>query len=178
VQNNKIVLIFLVKFFGAYILLFLLYAMYLKGTQLNFDVFVCDPITESVAEQTKHLLNTLGYTARIAQHSQEFSMKLFINNVYVARIIEGCNSISILILFCSFILAFSSTIRTTFLFMIIGSLLIYIVNILRIAIISIAIYQFPAYQEVLHNIVFPLIIYGFTFLLWFIWVRKFSKISK
>ena len=41
-------------------------------------------------------------------------MKLIINNKYLARVIEGCNSISIIILFVSFIVAFSGPLKTTF----------------------------------------------------------------
>jgi len=176
VQSNKIVLLFLGKFFGVYILLFLMYSLYLNKTQSNSGVFACAPITNSVAKQTQFLLNTVGFDAKIEQHPEEVSVKLFINEKYVSRIIEGCNSISIIILFCSFVIAFSSNFKSTFLFILIGSLLIYAVNIIRIVIISIALYQFPQYEYILHDILFPLIIYGFTFLLWFIWIKKFSKI--
>lgn len=175
-QSNKIVLLFLGKFFGVYILLFLMYSLYLNKTQSNSGVFACAPITNSVAKQTQFLLNTVGFDAKIEQHPEEVSVKLFINEKYVSRIIEGCNSISIIILFCSFVIAFSSNFKSTFLFILIGSLLIYAVNIIRIVIISIALYQFPQYEYILHDILFPLIIYGFTFLLWFIWIKKFSKI--
>jgi len=176
VQSNKIVLLFLGKFFGVYILLFLMYSLYLNKTQSNSGVFACAPITNSVAKQTQFLLNTVGFDAKIEQHPEEVSVKLFINEKYVSRIIEGCNSISIIILFCSFVIAFSSNFKSTFLFILIGSLFIYVVNIIRIVIISIALYQFPQYEYILHDILFPLIIYGFTFLLWFIWIKKFSKI--
>ncbi len=66
-----------------------------------------DYITNLVAKQSKSLLETAGYKAQIAPHPNEASMKLFVNNKFVARIIEGCNSISIIILFISFIIAFS-----------------------------------------------------------------------
>jgi len=121
-------------------------------------------------------LNTIGYNSRIEQHTEEGSVKLFINDKFVARIIEGCNAISIIILFISFIVAFSSNFKTTFLFIVVGSLLIYFINIFGIAVISIALYQFPQYQYILHDVLFPLMIYGFTFLLWFFWIKKFSKI--
>lgn len=153
-----------------------MYSLYLNKTQSKSGVFACAPITNSVAKQTQLLLNTVGFDAKIEQHTKEVSVKLFINEKYVSRIIEGCNSISIIILFCSFVIAFSSNFKSTFLFILVGSLLIYIVNIIRIAIISISLYQFPQYEYILHDILFPLIIYGFTFLLWFIWIKKFSKI--
>lgn len=175
-QSNKTVVLFLVKFFGVYILLFLIYSAYLTKTQSSSGIFTCAPITKTVANQSKYLLNVVGYEAETEQHQEEVSVKLFVNKKFVARIIEGCNSISIIILFISFIIAFSSSFKATATFIITGSLLIYVLNIFRIAIITIALYEFPQYQYVLHDILFPLIIYGFTFLLWFIWIKKFSKL--
>ena len=101
-QNNRTVVIFLTKFFGVYALLFILYSVYLKNTQEVGDVFAGAPITKTVAKQTQFLLKTLGYNSEIKQHPEEISMQLIIGSKYVARIIEGCNSISIIILFISF----------------------------------------------------------------------------
>ena len=158
--------------------MFLIYSAYLNKTQKNSEVFSCAPITKIVAKQTEIALNFFGYNAKIEQHTEEVSVKLFIDNIFIARIIEGCNSISIIILFISFIVAFSSDLETTFLFIVFGSLLLYVTNVFRIVIISIALYKFPQYQYVLHDILFPLIIYGTTFLLWFLWIRKFSTLKK
>ncbi len=120
----------------------------------------------------------LGYDAFVEQNTNELSMKLYINNKFVSRIIEGCNSVSVIILFLAFIIAFSGSLRDTILFGAFGSVLIYIVNILRIIALSILYYRYPVYQEYLHNLVFPAIIYGLTFVLWVTWVKYFSHINK
>ncbi len=177
-KSNKTVVIFLLKFFGTYLLLFLIYAYYLNKTQNLTGEFSCAPITETVAKQTQFLLNTFGYDASIEQHTEEVSIKLIVNNKFVASIIEGCNSISIIILFISFIVAFASNFKTTALYILFGSLIIYFSNIVRIAIITIALFEYPKYQYILHDFIFPSIIYGITFLLWFIWVQKFSSLKK
>ena len=105
-------------------------------------------------------------------------MRLFVNNEYLVRIIEGCNSVSVLILFISFIAAFHTDFKRTFLFAIAGSVLIYIFNLLRIVWLAIGIYHYPEYEELLHGTIFPAIIYGTVFLLWIIWVRIVSKKKK
>ena len=168
----------MIKFFGVYFLLFLLYSVYLSKNQKTEGIFACAPITNTVAKQTQFLLNSLGYSAGIEQNTNEVSINLFINDKLVARVIEGCNAISIIILFISFIVAFASNFKATLLFIIVGSLLIYFTNIFRIAIIAIALYKYPEYQYLLHDILFPVIIYGITLLLWFVWVQKFSRIKK
>lgn len=176
-KQRKIVL-FLVKFFATYFILFAIYSFYLQRTQQKVDFFQCSPITTTVAKQTETVLNWVGYDVTYVQHDKEMSVKLMVNGHYTARVIEGCNSLSIIILFLAFIAAFSGTLKVTVLYGIIGSLLIYGINILRIAFLTIMLYKYPNEQMLLHNIVFPAIIYGFTFFLWVVWVQKFSNYKK
>ena len=69
----------------------------------------------------------------------------------------------------------SGSFRITFIYSFLGSTLIYGVNIIRIAFLSVMLYKFPSQQEFLHDIIFTTIIYGLVFLLWVLWVQKFSK---
>ena len=116
-----------------------------------------------------------GFNVIHQQNTNELSVKLILNGQYIAKIIEGCNSVSVIILFLSFIFAFSGSFRITFIYSFQGSTLIYGVNIIRIAFLSVMLYKFPSQQEFLHDIIFPTIIYGLVFLLWVLWVQKFSK---
>lgn len=150
-----------------------LYLDYSKDTP-----YYPDYVTNLVAKQCEDLLDVLGYQAEVTPHPDEPSMKLIINNTYLARIIEGCNSVSVIILFVSFITAFSGKPKATFLYMLAGSVLIYIVNLLRIVLLSIAVYHYPKHSEILHSVIFPGIIYGLVFLLWIIWVNRFSNMIK
>jgi exosortase family protein XrtF len=120
----------------------------------------------------------MGYDAHVEPHTEEQSMKLIINGKYLARIIEGCNSVSIIILFVSFIMAFSGKPKTTFMYMLFGSVLIYVVNLSRIVILSIGLYHYPWRKDILHTVIFPGIIYGMVFLLWIFWVNRFSNMIK
>jgi exosortase family protein XrtF len=155
-----------------------IYSIYLKQTQAKGDVFACAPITKTVANQTQWLAEILGFHTSIEQHESELSIKFYVGDVYAARIVEGCNSLSIIILFLTFIIAFSGNLKDTIIFGLIGSIVIYIVNIFRILILSLLMYKYPEYQYFLHSLLFPTIIYGTTFLLWIIWVNKFSHLKK
>lgn len=140
--------------------------------------FYPDYVTHLVAKQAEHLITDLGYDVYIEPHPNEPSMKLMIHNKYVARIIEGCNSISVIILFVSFVIAFSGRLKQTFVFLLSGSVLIYVVNLFRIVILTIGLYHYPWRRELLHTVVFPAIIYGMVFFLWMIWVRYFATINR
>lgn len=177
-KQNKIILKFILKFFIVYFSLLGIYSLFLHDTQKKTTIFLCDPITKTVANQTKYLADLFGYNIKTEQHNKELSVKIMIGDKFVARVIEGCNSISVIILFLAFIIAFSGKLMPTILFGLFGSMLIYTMNIVRIFLLSIAIYKYPAYQEVLHRLIFPAIIYGLVFILWIIWVNRYATIGK
>lgn len=177
-QKNRTIIIFLVKFFATYFILSGIYSIYLKQTQEKTDFFSCSPITRTVADHVQKTANLIGYEAYVEQHTDELSMKFILDGKYVSRIIEGCSSISIIILFLSFIIAFAGSLKATILFGLFGAVLIYIVNILRIIALSVLYFRFPKYQEILHNLLFPAVIYSLTFVLWITWVKFYSNINK
>ncbi len=169
----KSVIKFVLTFLVVYIAFSLLYKLYLDvSTGLKYYP---DYFTHLVSKQTEYLLYTFGYEAQVLPHPNEPSMKLMVKGKDLARVIEGCNSISVIILFVSFIIAFSGKLKTTVLYIFSGCILIYVVNLFRIVILSIALYHYPSQEKVLHSVVFPAIIYGMVFLLWIFWVNRFSK---
>ena len=172
----KSVLRFVVLFLGSYLVLTLLYAFYLE--QSKGSSYPPDFVTHLVAKQSSNLVNSLGYEAQVVPHEAQPTMKLFVEGKYLARIIEGCNAISIIVLFIAFIIAFAQNFRKTALFILAGAVLIYAVNIIRITILAVALYEYPTYENILHTVVFPGIIYGMVFLLWMLWVRMLSKKPK
>lgn len=171
----KSVIKFILTFLLVYAVCSLFYKFYLQYS--DGSKFYPDYMTNLVAKQTENILNVLGYNAKVLPHPKEPSMKLFLYGNFIARIIEGCNSISVIILFVSFIMAFSGKLKTTFFYMLSGSVLIYVVNLIRIVFLSLGLHHYPRYSEVLHKVVFPGIIYGMVFLLWIFWVNRFSKLN-
>ncbi len=140
--------------------------------------FYPDYVTNLVARQIAAILNSIGYEALVLPHPNEASMKLIIETKYVARIIEGCNAISVIILFVSFIIAFTGPLKATFFYCFVGSIILYAFNLIRIVLFSVSLYHFPWRQEILHNVIFPMAIYGTVFLLWMLWVSRFEKVTK
>lgn len=171
-KTYRPVIYFILTFLSVYFVLTFSYKIYLDlsdGTK-----YYPDYITNLTARQSEVLIDAIGYEADILPHPDEPSMKLIINGKYVARVIEGCNSISIIILFISFIVAFRDTAKKTLIYLLAGSALIYSVNLIRIVILSVGLFHYPWRREILHTVIFPLIIYGMVFLLWMFWVRRFT----
>jgi exosortase family protein XrtF len=171
----KAVIRFIITFLVVYGVLSITYKLYLDYSENSR--YYPDYLTNLVAKQSQSLIETVGYSAQIEQHPNEASMKLIINSKFVARVIEGCNSVSIIILFVSFIIAFAGKRKTTLFYLLFGSVLIYIMNLIRIVILSIGLFHYPWRKEILHTVIFPLIIYGLVFLLWMFWVNRFAENS-
>lgn len=165
-------LVFLGKFIISYLILTVIYQTYLnRFDSKNTEV---DTFTKSVAEQSATVLSWFDSNSFTMPHLREPSVKLFYKGRYISRIIEGCNALSVIILFISFVIAFTGKFKKTLLFILFGIILIHILNIGRIALLCIALYHFPQYEHLLHGVVFPLVIYGVVFLLWVVWVNKYS----
>ncbi len=162
-------------FLGSYIVLSVFYDWYLDISP--FKNFYPDFFTYLVSKQSASVIDFLGYPARIITYKNGPAIHLLINNRFMASIVEGCNSLSVLILFVSFILAFFAKFKPTFFYILAGTVIIYVMNLVRIAILTIGIYEYPQYTVILHSIVFPLMIYGTVFFLWIFWVRLYTNIT-
>ena len=165
-------LLFLGKFIVSYLILTFIYQTYLN--QFDSKNAEVDSFTQLVANQSETVLSWFDSQSYTMPHLTEPSVKLFYKAKYISRIIEGCNALSVIILFISFVIAFTGKFKKTILFILFGTILIHILNIGRIALLCVALYNFPQYEHLLHGVIFPLVIYGVVFLLWVIWVNKFS----
>jgi len=172
ITKNKPVIKFLAIFSSSYVLLSLLYYIFLN-TSTNPDF-----LTRSVSNQTIELLNLIGYETNSITNSTKDFINLYVRGKNIAGISEGCNAISIMILFIAFILSFTKKIKSTLLFALLGLITIHIMNLVRIIILVVCLFHYPQYSESLHNYVFPAMIYGVVFILWMVWVNSFQKTKR
>lgn len=176
ISKYKSVLRFLAIFIGSYLVLVGLYQLYLTygGSSRYFP----DVITHTVAQQSQAIIQILGYSMEVVPSKVEPAMNLQMQGKTLARVVEGCNAVSVMLLFISFMLAFFGNLKRTLLFILGGVVLIYCMNVLRIALLTIGLYVYPEYGELLHGTVFPAVIYGTVFVLWFGWIQSYKKPAK
>lgn len=168
-------LIFIGTFFVAYILLTVVYKLYLNSFAAN-DI---DGITNIVSSNVDYLMRLFNCDILIQKSlSGGPYLEVWYNKYFILKIVEGCNAVSVIILFISFVIAFSGKFTTTLLFILSGVLFIYLINVIRIALLTVLLFRYPEKEHILHGVLFPLIIYGLVFILWVIWVNKFSKYAK
>lgn len=173
-QNNRPLFLFLIKFAGSYLLLSVLYWGYLS--RYDAGAFETDGMTTLVAEQASGFVNLVGEESHITKHPKQAAWVFYVNDKRVARVVEGCNAISVMALFAAFIIAFSTTFKRTSLYIIMGIILLHILNVVRVGLLGIGLYYYKEHGPLLHDIVFPLFIYGVVVVLWISWVMKLSVI--
>lgn len=137
-----------------------------------------DGITAMVSHNVEQLMLFFNSDINIQENLNNSRFDVTYNGVSLISIVEGCNAVSVIILFISFVLAFSGKFKKTLLFILFGILSVYILNVVRIALLTLLFFHFPKYNHLWHGVVFPLLIYGYVFVLWIIWINKFSKYAK
>jgi exosortase family protein XrtF len=167
-KDFKPVLGILIRFFAIYLVMILLYQLFLNHYQSR----LVDPITEFTAFGVHRFQQWLGYNSQLQDLPGWHSILFILNGKSTTRIVEGCNAVSIMILFVAFILAFYKGAKT-FVFVALALIFLIIINIIRIAGLNILYLHWPQYSKIGHDYVFPAIIYGSIVVFWLIWIKKF-----
>ncbi len=94
------------------------------------------------------------------------------NGIYLDK---GCLGRNLMGLFAGFIVVFPGRINTKLWFIPMGLIIIFIINILRIVGLYLTNKYLPQYMNINHHMVFKYTVYACTFLLWYIWIKKFRK---
>jgi exosortase family protein XrtF len=131
-----------------------------------------DPITGFTARAVHQLQLLLGYRSSLQNLPGWHSILFLLDGKGTTRIVEGCNAVSVIILFMAFVLAFYKGIKT-FLFLLISIFILLMVNVIRIAGLNILYKEWPQYIKIGHDYVFPAIIYGLVVVFWLVWIKYF-----
>ena len=166
-KDFKEILWVLLRFLGIWLLLFLLYQWYLNQFSGNIDGF-----TKIISDQSAFLLNFTGYETVTKDFPSHETVQFYINGKVATRMVEGCNAVSVMIMFLAFVFAFYKGVKT-FYFAFAGIVLLYILNLFRIYVLNVIVVDFPALTKPAHDYFFPAFIYGGVVVLWLIWINKF-----
>ena len=166
-KDFKEILFILLRFLGIWLVLFLMYQLFLN--QYKGDI---DAITRFVSDQSAFLLNKTGFETTTKDFPYYETIMFYIKEKPATRMVEGCNAVSVMIMFLAFVFAFYKGVKT-FYFAFAGIVLLYILNLFRIYVLNVIVVDFPALTKPAHDYFFPAIIYGGVVILWLIWINKF-----
>ena len=136
-KDFKEILWVLLRFLGIWLLLFLLYQWYLNQFSGNIDGF-----TKIISDQSAFLLNFTGYETVTKDFPSHETVQFYINGKVATRMVEGCNAVSVMIMFLAFVFAFYKGVKT-FYFAFAGIVLLYILNLFRIYVLNVIVVDFP-----------------------------------
>lgn len=170
-KDFKPILIFVLKFIVVWGILLILYNLYLEQYHSENKP---DPYSGFVADCTVSSLNSLGIESRQLVDKTRPWIWIGVNEKWPSYINEGCNAISIMLIFVAFIVAFSTTWKQTILYILGGLIIIQIMNVARIVLLNYIFAYHHEYGKMAHDYLFPAILYGTIVLLWIIWVKYFA----
>ncbi|QIX61227.1 archaeosortase/exosortase family protein [Hymenobacter sp. BT18] len=127
-------------------------------------------LSNNIAANSAVVLRVLGFDAGTAQANL-----VTIDQRAVVSVGHPCNGLVLYALFTGFILAFPGPIRQKAWFIPLGLVIIYVVNILRVAALAINHVYAHGTVDFNHHYTFTFVVYSFILLLWLAWVRRFAQ---
>ncbi len=170
INKNHIVFTVFIRFFAVYFLLLFLY-------NLGFRLGSPDIFTYTTAKQVNLVYRITGFPTHIHVLPDGKQIGIFRGEQWFVNIIEGCNGMSVIIIFLAFIWAFPSGIREKFKFSLIGILSIWLINILRIYILGLIYVYRPEWFDFSHRVLFPASVYIWVIVLWILWIKILLRSS-
>ena len=164
---KKPVIRFLAAILILYILWYVVYDLWLHPRQKT-DLFVVD-LTIAIS---KFILEILGYAVFTGEERV-----IGIDGTGGLWIGDDCNGIALFALFAVFIIAYRGPVKIKLIYMLLGILSLELLNVLRVTGLAILDTHSRAWTEFNHTYTFNVIIYGYIFFLWMLWVNKFSMLS-
>ena len=168
-KDFKPVLWILLRFIIIYLVLLFGYQFYLN----SFKAQGLDPYSRIIADHVMYVQNLLNYPTTLYDDVFNEQVYFYIDKRSTTRMVDGCNAVSVMILFVSFVFAFFKGAKT-FVFVAVGLLALYVMNVLRIVGLNIVVKDYREYMKIFHDYFFPAIIYGSVVLLWLIWIKFFA----
>lgn len=161
---------FLLLALGTYLLWYVAYEYHIKP-ETGLDEWVISHIVE----HAKVALNSFGFVLR-----QEADMAW--NHIAIegsAGVLIGapCDGIILFVIFSIFVLAFPGPIRHKLWYLPLGILSIHLVNVLRVVALAWIVSVNESWLAFNHDYTFTILTYAWVFLLWYIWVNRFSPLN-
>jgi exosortase family protein XrtF len=166
-KDQRAILFFLLKFIGLYIVLNTIY-----GTWVGYYAPLPDPITKMVTHHTAALLSVTQSNVSVGEAINSPNVPLRQDNDTIVSVFEGCNSLNVMIVFISFIVAFTGTWKKTLVFSLIGIVLIYVFNLFRVGLLFYIAKYWPNNLYFFHKYLFTGLLYAMVFFLWYLWVKR------
>lgn len=169
-RQYKFLTRFLISAFLLYLAWFLLYESWLKPSG-----FPDRHLTRHTTEVSAGILRLMDYD--IVFYHNPYKSSLYLETQRLLGVAHECNGLILFALFIGFVVCFPAAWFTKLWFSVAGVAAIWVVNIIRVVALTLVQIHFPASLDFNHKYTFTLLVYGFIFGLWMLWVKKFAQLS-
>ena len=168
-MKEKSIIIFLVKFIGLYLVLNTLYGLWIESYRP-----AADPLTGIVTVQSAWIVSIFepGISVLPARGP---NFPVAQNDDVVISVFEGCNGLNVMIVFLSFVVAFSGKWKETTVFSLAGIVVIYLLNLVRVSSLFFVAKYYPQGLYFFHKFAFTGGLYVIVFLMWFVWIQRVKR---
>jgi exosortase family protein XrtF len=170
IKEFRPTILFLIKFFGIYLVGNLLYGMYVTDWHPRPDM-----MTTWVTHQSSDILNWFGWETEAYEHGTKPTTYIATKDKALVSVYEGCNGLNVVVVFLAFLLAFGPYTKKLFWFIPLGLAVIHLSNLARIVLLAMVSVHMPNFLYFTHKYLFTAFIYLFVFMLWIWWVMKLAK---
>jgi exosortase/archaeosortase family protein len=132
----------------------------------NFNDFVRIILLHS----TKFYFDLVGLHSEILTNN-----RLWVHGYVILGVGNYCLAIQLWLFFAALIFSYPGKFMNKVWYTIVGILSINVLNVLRLIAVCYAAHYYPEYIQFNHDYVFNVIIYIFTFIMWIVWINRFSK---
>ena len=128
-------------------------------------------LTGTVITGTLTGLNLLGH------NSIREDNYVLIDSEPMVLVADNCNGLELFVLYAGFLICFPGRLKYKLIFIPVGIILIYTINVIREIILALNYKFFRETFEFNHKYTYVLIVYIFVFILWRVWIKRYSIIS-
>lgn len=138
-------------------------------------------LTDQVVSGTKVGLNLLGYESDqglVDESNPDSSRYIYIDNQPVVLVADECNGFELMALYIGFLLAFPGPWKWKAIFIPIGSVIIFLINVGREVILALNYKYFQESFDFNHKYTYVFVVYLAIFMIWRYWLNRFSVIGR
>ena len=177
-DKKKLVKGFLIKaliFFFAWMILF---HGYIKPS-----AYINNFLTLTVANGTKLGGQLLGYDAYVTSERNEeiptnLNATVYFDEEPAVLVADPCNGLELFALFIGFIVCFPGPFWPKVFFSIGGTLILFLINILRELALSLNYIYFRSSFEFNHKYTYAIAVYAIVLIIWRFWINNYSVLGK
>lgn len=147
------------------------YEFYLKENTL-LNEYVIDNIVKS----SEWILRKMGYALNVYDDGA-FRVRLGVLGSGGVIIGAPCDGIVLLALFTVFMIAYVGPLKHKLWYLPMGLIIIHYLNIARVVALAIIVSTSKEWFTFNHDYTFTLFVYAVVFVLWYIWIVKFSRLK-